>query len=262
MFKEGRFRIKGKKVPRYELSIQNVIKFIMNNFERILYYVRNWVYSTNHKRIAVNYFWFVILSGVCGMILATIIRLEMAYPGIGVLAGDSLQYLSVVTAHAVIMVFFMIMPLLFGAFGNFLLPTQLGVHDVAFPRLNSAAFWFLPGGLLMLAQLVCLDRRYQRMNCFNIRELQTLLKNRYHPELLDEKLHTDFLAQTVLSARFKMFDLSVINPKMSLFSEFSALKTSTSVTHPNVNSALNSTTTPYSTYTNTNLITNFVSSGE
>lgn len=80
------------------------------------------------------------MSGVCGMVLATIIRAEMAYPGVGILAGDSLQYLSVVTAHGVIMVFFMIMPLLFGAFGNFLLPTQLGVHDVAFPRLNSAAF--------------------------------------------------------------------------------------------------------------------------
>ena len=46
------------------------------------------------------------------MVLATIIRLEMAYPGVGILAGDSLQYLTVVTAHAVIMVFFMIMPLL------------------------------------------------------------------------------------------------------------------------------------------------------
>ena len=42
--------------------------------------------------------------------------------------------------HYLLMVFFMIMPLLFGAFANFLIPTQLGVHDVAFPRLNSAAF--------------------------------------------------------------------------------------------------------------------------
>jgi len=75
-----------------------------------------------------------------GMILATIVRLELAYPGVGVFAGDSLQYLSMVTAHGVIMVFFMIMPLLFGGFGNFLLATQLCVHDVAFPRLNSAAF--------------------------------------------------------------------------------------------------------------------------
>lgn len=74
------------------------------------------------------------------MVLATIIRLEMAYPGVGILAGDNSQYLSIVTAHGVIMVFFMAMPLLFGFFGNFLLPTQLGVHDVAFPRMNSAAF--------------------------------------------------------------------------------------------------------------------------
>jgi heme/copper-type cytochrome/quinol oxidase subunit 1 len=74
------------------------------------------------------------------MSLATVIRLEFAYPGVGVLAGDSLQYLSTATAHGVIMVFYMIMPAIFGAYGNFLLPTQLGVHDVAFPRLNSAAF--------------------------------------------------------------------------------------------------------------------------
>ena len=117
---------------------------------RILYIANNWIYTTNHKRIAVNYFFFVKFAGIVGSVLATIIRLEMAYPGVGILAGDSLQYLSVVTAHAVVMVFFMIMPLMFGAFANFLLPTQLGVHDVAFPRLNSAAFWFLPAGLIML----------------------------------------------------------------------------------------------------------------
>jgi hypothetical protein len=80
----------------------------------------------------------------------------------------------------------------------------------------------------MLAQLICLDRRYQRMNCFNIRELQTLLKNRYHPELLDEKLHTDFLAQTSLSTRFKLFDLSSITPRMSLFNDFSIFTSSNS----------------------------------
>ena len=218
--REVLFKLKREE---HEYPLQKLVRFVMFNFERVIYYVRNWVYSTNHKRIAVNYFWFVILSGVCGMILATIIRLEMAYPGIGVLAGDSLQYLSVVTAHAVIMVFFMIMPLLFGAFGNFLLPTQLGVHDVAFPRLNSAAFWFLPGGLLMLAQLVCLDRRYQRMNCFNIRELQTLLKNRYHPELLDERLHTDFLSQTSLITRFKLFYSNSTKPQMLLFNDYPLL---------------------------------------
>lgn len=184
---------------------------------RAKYYINNWVYTTNHKRIAVNYFWFVIFSGICGMILATIIRLEMAYPGVGVLAGDSLQYLSIVTAHAVVMVFFMIMPLLFGAFGNFLLPTQLGVHDVAFPRLNSAAFWFLPAGLLMLVQLVCLDRRYQRMNCYNIREIQTLLKSKYTPNSTDNLDVRFSLDDTSLGLRYFLNGIEFIDPSIFLF---------------------------------------------
>ena len=167
------------------------------------YLINSWVYTTNHKRISINYFNFVLVSGTAGMSLATVIRLEFAYPGVGVLAGDSLQYLSVATAHGVIMVFYMIMPAIFGAFGNFLLPTQLGVHDVAFPRLNSAAFWFLPGGLIMLCQLVCTDRRYARMNCFNIRELQSILKNKFFTDLVNSHDHRDLLSQSMIGLRFK-----------------------------------------------------------
>jgi len=157
------------------------------------------------------------------MVLATIIRLEMAYPGVGILAGDSLQYLSVVTAHAVIMVFFMIMPLLFGAFGNFLLPTQLGVHDVAFPRLNSAAFWFLPAGLLMLVQLVCLDRRYQRMNCYNIREIQTILKSKYSPATADSADVHFNLNDTAVGLRYQLGDLDFLDPAIFTFYKNSIL---------------------------------------
>lgn len=149
----------------------------------------------------------------------------MAYPGVGVLAGDSLQYLSVVTAHAVIMVFFMIMPLLFGAFGNFLLPTQLGVHDVAFPRLNSAAFWFLPAGLLMLVQLVCLDRRYQRMNCYNIREIQTVLKSKYLPNGSDGVDAHLALDDTILGLRYQIGGLGFIDTSMLSY-YYNALLTS------------------------------------
>ena len=157
------------------------------------------------------------------MVLATIIRLEMAYPGVGILAGDSLQYLSVVTAHAVIMVFFMIMPLLFGAYGNFLLPTQLGVHDVAFPRLNSAAFWFLPAGLLMLVQLVCLDRRYQRMNCYNIREIQTILKSKYSPATADSADVHFNLGDTAVGLRYQIGGIDFIDPAIFTFYKNSIL---------------------------------------
>jgi len=160
------------------------------------------------------------------MALATVIRLEFAYPGVGILAGDSIQYLSIATAHGVIMVFFMIMPAIFGAFGNFLLPTQLGVHDVAFPRLNSAAFWFLPGGLLMLCQLVCVDRRYQRMNCFNIRELQGILKRKFFPDLININDHHNLMESSMIGLRFKYNANDMIRPEQSLFYNFGTTNTS------------------------------------
>jgi len=184
---------------------------------RASYGMNSWIYTTNHKRISVNYFNFVTIAGTAGMSLATVIRLEFAYPGVGVLAGDSLQYLSIATSHGVIMVFFMIMPALFGAFGNFLLPTQLGVHDVAFPRLNSAAFWFLPGGLIMLCQLVCVDRRYQRMNCFNIREIQSILKRKFFVDLVTSADHHDLIHNSMLSLRFKTNGLSSIDNDLLAF---------------------------------------------
>jgi hypothetical protein len=162
------------------------------------------------------------------MSLATVIRMEFAYPGVGILAGDSIQYLSIATAHGVIMVFFMIMPAIFGAFGNFLLPTQLGVHDVAFPRLNSAAFWFLPGGLLMLCQLVCVDRRYQRMNCFNIRELQGILKRKFFTDLVNTSDGHKAMEPTLINMRHKNNMSNILLYDQSLFYNFDLTSTSKS----------------------------------
>lgn len=213
------FNLNIKKSSSFDFStfLRSLVNIFFWAKVRILYFTNNWIYTTNHKRIAVNYFWFVILSGIVGMVLATLIRLEFAYPGVGIFAGDSLQYLSMATAHGVIMVFFMIMPLLFGAFANFLIPTQLGVHDVAFPRLNSAAFWFLPGGLLMLCQLVCVDRRYQRMNCFNIREIQSILKRKFFTDLINTHEHHTLLDKTAMGLRFKTNNINSINSNIFVF---------------------------------------------
>jgi len=198
------------------------------------------VYTTNHKRIAINYFNFVLVSGTAGMSLATVIRMEFAYPGVGILAGDSIQYLCIATAHGVIMVFFMVMPAIFGAFGNFLLPTQLGVHDVAFPRLNSAAFWFLPGGLIMLCQLVCVDRRYQRMNCFNIRELQGILKRKFFTDLVNTSDNHKAMDSTLIGMRHKNNMSNILLYDQSLFYNFDLTTTS---------KYKNFTLTPSSVYT-------------
>jgi hypothetical protein len=118
------------------------------------------------------------------------------------------------------------MPAIFGAFGNFLLPTQLGVHDVAFPRLNSAAFWFLPGGLIMLCQLVCVDRRYQRMNCFNIRELQGILKRKFFTDLVNTSDSHKLVESTLINMRHKNNMSNILMYDQSLLYNFDLTNTS------------------------------------
>merc|ERR1711862_771473 len=66
--------------------------------------------------------------------------------------GDSLRYLQVITAHGLTMVFYVVIPLVFGFLANFLIPYHVGSKDVAFPRLNGLGFWFLPAGFLLISK--------------------------------------------------------------------------------------------------------------
>lgn len=75
-----------------------------------------------------------------GLSLATMIRLELAVPGSHFFKGDSLKYLQTATSHGLIMVFFVVIPVIFGFFANFFIPYHIGAKDVAFPRLNSFGF--------------------------------------------------------------------------------------------------------------------------
>lgn len=84
----------------------------------------------------------------------------MAYPGSPFFSGDSLRYLQVITAHALIMVFFVVVPIFFGGFANFLLPYHVGSKDVAFPRLNSLGFWIQPCGYLLIAKIGFIRTEY------------------------------------------------------------------------------------------------------
>jgi len=72
----------------------------------------------------------------------------------------------------------------------------------------------------MLCQLVCLDRRYQRMNCFNIREIQTLLKARFYADLLHESSRHLFLSKTTINLRFKLQDLNFLNLNSLLINRY------------------------------------------
>lgn len=92
-------------------------------------------------------------TGLSGAALATMIRLELAHPGSPFFKGDSLRYLQVITAHGLIMVFFVVVPLIFGGFANFFIPYHIGAKDVAFPRLNSIGFWIQPCGFILVAKI-------------------------------------------------------------------------------------------------------------
>lgn len=69
----------------------------------------------------------------------------------------------------------------------------------------------------MLCQLVCVDRRYQRMNCFNIRELQGILKRRFFTDLVNSNDHHELLNNTMINLRFKLNNTQSIEPDIFTF---------------------------------------------
>ena len=128
-------------------------------------FLRTYVFSTDHKMIGRQFLFLGLLMLIVGGLLAMMIRWQLAWPETPVPGLSSIPepymyggiippqtYNAIFTMHATIMIFFVVMPIMVGAFGNFLIPLMIGAPDMAFPKLNMLSFWVgAVAGVLMLA---------------------------------------------------------------------------------------------------------------
>jgi len=126
-------------------------------------FIRKYVFSVDHKVIGLQYYGLGLVAVVIGMILSWLMRLHLgwstlAIPGLEKLSpagapGNVMTpeyYLSLMTMHGTIMVFFVLTNAPFSGFGNYFLPIQVGAADMAFPRMNMMSFWVTLTAFLVL----------------------------------------------------------------------------------------------------------------
>jgi len=126
--------------------------------------LRRYIFSTDHKVIGVQYYLLGLFAVGVGVTLSLLMRLHLAWPQLAIPFLDKLSpmgapggvmtpeyYLSLLTLHGTLMIFFVLTTVPQGAFGNYFLPFQIGAREMAFPRLNMLSFWFT---LLSLAVLL------------------------------------------------------------------------------------------------------------
>ena len=129
-------------------------------------WIRKYIFSTDHKVIGIQYWLLALVSVFIGMALSALMRLQLAWPGqewefLKTILPNAAEngtispelYLSLVTMHGTIMVFFVLTTAPQGGFGNYFLPIQIGADDMAFPVLNMLSFWvtFLALAVLIAA---------------------------------------------------------------------------------------------------------------
>ena len=128
-----------------------------------------WFMSTNHKDIGILYLFSAAVVGLISVIFTVYMRMELLEPGVQYMCLEGARFAAsdavctpnghlwnvMITYHGVLMMFFVVIPALFGGFGNYLMPLQIGAPDMAFPRMNNLSFWmFVTGTMLGVASLL------------------------------------------------------------------------------------------------------------
>jgi cytochrome c oxidase subunit I len=121
-------------------------------------FIRKWVFSLDHKVIGLQYYFLALAAVFVGMFLSLLMRIHLIWPTASIPFFGEIRpetYLSLLTMHGTIMVFFVLTTAPQGGFGNYFLPIQIGAPDMAFPVLNMLSFWttFL-GFIVLLAAFV------------------------------------------------------------------------------------------------------------
>jgi len=119
-----------------------------------LYHSHSWwttyVFSQDAKYIGIQYALTAIGTGLIGLVLSWMMRLQLAFPGLGILEPSA--YYQFVTMHGMIMVIYLLTALFLGGFGNLLIPLMCGARDMAFPYVNMVSYWaFLLAVIILLA---------------------------------------------------------------------------------------------------------------
>jgi len=120
-----------------------------------------WFMSTNHKDIGILYLIVSALVGFVSVAFTVYMRLELMEPGVQYMCLEGARFTAaavgectpnghlwnvLITAHGILMMFFVVIPALFGGFGNYFMPLQIGAPDMAFPRMNNLSFWLYFAG--------------------------------------------------------------------------------------------------------------------
>jgi cytochrome c oxidase subunit 1 len=119
--------------------------------------LKNYVFSTDHRIIGLQYLLLALISVVIGTLLSLVIRIHLVWPSWALpLHGPILpeDYLAMVTIHGTIMLFFVLTTAPQSGFGNLILPAQIGASRMAFPHLNAASFWLTAVALITLISSV------------------------------------------------------------------------------------------------------------